>query len=126
MFKQELADLLTGASKTVVDEMFTDEDVLTSEKYYPEEFAFLADLQARGIKPECVDSFGGEGQGDNYYKIWSFTKAGETLYVKLAGYYTSYNGATYDNMFFVEPHPETVVVYRKAEFVERFKSAKST
>jgi hypothetical protein len=121
MFKQELADLLTGASQTVVDEMFTDEDVLTSEKYYPEGFAFLADLQAKGIEPKLEVFFGGEGKGDNYYKIWSFTKAGETLYVKLDGYYASYNGATYDNMSFVEPHPKTVVVYRKAESVERFK-----
>lgn len=122
MFKKELADLLTGANSTVVDQMFSDGSVLQYPKHYPESFEFLTDLRTKGIESKCEKSFGGEGEVDTYYKIWSFTKENKTgcekLYVKFNGYCTSYNGATYEEMFFVGPIEKTIIDYAYSQPIE--------
>lgn len=47
-----------------------------------------------------IESFGGEGQGDDYYMIF-FVDAGEwEQYYKLGGYYQSYDGGYYDGPLF--------------------------
>jgi len=59
-----------------------------------------------------VDGYGGEGQGDKYYQIYSFfNPQGETVYIKLNGWYQSYNGAEYTDTFEVTPKQKTITAY---------------
>lgn len=61
----------------------------------------------------CVDSYGGEGQGDTYYSVYKFTdnSSGEEVYLKFNGWYASYNGAEYTDLSIVRPKEKTVVAY---------------
>ena len=63
---------------------------------------------------KCVDSFGGEGQGDEYWTVIEVrdpTNQDETLLVKLYGWYASYNGSEYEGWQFVTPRQKTITVY---------------
>ena len=63
---------------------------------------------------KSVDSFGGEGQGDEYWIVIVVrdpTNQDETLLVKLYGWYASYNGAEYEGWQFVTPRQKTITVY---------------
>lgn len=68
------------------------------------------DILGRG---ESVDSYGGEGEGKKYYNIYHFID--HDVYIKLKGYYSSYNGVDYDNwedsVFQVKPVEKTITVY---------------
>lgn len=64
-----------------------------------------------GVTVEFVDHYGGEGQGDQYWTVYKFTKGGEELYVKFYGWYASYDGATYQDYRFVQPKQKMVTVY---------------
>jgi len=60
-----------------------------------------------------VDSYGGEGQGETWYSIKYFPKL--DLYVKVNGYYQSYNGTDFndweDAVNIVKPQQKTITVY---------------
>jgi hypothetical protein len=71
----------------------------------------LAKLNTLGIEVQYVDNHGGEGQGEDYWSIYKFTKEGETLYVKFQGHYYSYEGSTYDDFYFVTPKEVLVTQY---------------
>jgi hypothetical protein len=58
-----------------------------------------------------VDSYGGEGQGDTYYTVRKFTNGDDVLYVRFNGWYSSYDGADYNNYQVVRPVEKTIVVY---------------
>lgn len=60
-----------------------------------------------------VESFGGEGQGDDYWMIFNvITEEGSTHY-KLNGYYASYSGGEYNGpLERVTAHEETITVWR--------------
>lgn len=63
---------------------------------------------------KSVDSFGGEGQDDNYYTIIEVrdpTNPDETLLVKLYGWWVSYDGSNYSGWQFVTPRQKTITVY---------------
>lgn len=66
-----------------------------------------------GINIAHMQSFGGEGKGDDYYTIYKFTKesTGEEEYVKFDGWYMSYQGASYSRYFFVQPSQRLVTFY---------------
>jgi hypothetical protein len=57
----------------------------------------------------CVSHFGGEGEGDNYYSVYFFPRVG--MYIQFQGYYQSYNGSTYTDMYQVEPKEVTKIEY---------------
>ena len=73
----------------------------------PVEDAFIA---AR-IDVNFGDNYGGEGMGDQYWSVYSFTKDGETVYCKFDGWYQSYNGAEFNERLWVTPKEKTVTVY---------------
>jgi len=81
----------------------------TSEPYddTPEEWKNM------NVSFTCVDSYGGEGMGDEYWSVYKFTdnNTGEEVYVKFDGWYASYEGATYGNCFVVQPKEKTITVY---------------
>lgn len=65
---------------------------------------------------KIIDSYGGEGQGDQYWYVIKLThKNGSEHLVKLDGYYASYTGATYGEWFFVKPTQVMVTQYVKSE-----------
>jgi hypothetical protein len=66
-----------------------------------------------GLEVHYVDSFGGEGEGEDYWSVYSFTKNGETVYVKFDGSYASYVGSEYDEWFFVEPEQVMVTQFHR-------------
>jgi GTP cyclohydrolase III len=79
------------------------------------DFAFIRefhDLPEIG-NVDVIDSYGGEGQGENWYKVYFFKD--HNVYAKLEGYYTSYDGVSFYNgwdcLFEVMPSEKTIVVY---------------
>ena len=68
-------------------------------------------LNEAGITFECVDSYGGEGQGENFYTVYVFKLGDETCFVKFQGWYQSYNGSEMTDWAFVTPKTIEVVVY---------------
>ena len=81
---------------------------------------FRNDFSTDGInlfidwKIECVDSYGGEGQGENYYSVYKVTDpSGNYCFVKFNGSYYSYDGANYDRYF--------QVIGKKVEVIQYFK-----
>lgn len=45
---------------------------------------------------KIVEDFGGEGQGDQYYFVFSVTNGDTVRYFHMGGYYQSYDGGYYD------------------------------
>lgn len=91
--------------------------LLVSRSIQKELFYGYADLDLSGTSIssfEEVDSYGGEGQGEDYWRVYKFVSiSNEVAYVKFNGYYTSYDGADYRNWFFVEPKQVMVTQYFK-------------
>ncbi len=111
--KIEIANMLDAADRDVLVDFFT-EAVTDDDNTYccDETQEFLTEIYSENIKHKFVDSFGGEGQGDSFWSVYSFTKDDETVYVKFDGWYQSYNGAEYDSWFFVKPVQVTVTQYQ--------------
>ncbi|HEU4967294.1 MAG TPA: hypothetical protein VFT53_07565 [Candidatus Saccharimonadales bacterium] len=66
-----------------------------------------------------AESFGGEGQGDQYYLVFKveFDTSGivmDTRYYRVDGYWASYDGGEYDGPFYeVQPVEKMVTFYEK-------------
>ena len=61
-----------------------------------------------------VDSYGGEGRGDDYYKVYSIKSTEnptDVVNIKFSGSYTSYDGVYWENCTLVEPVKYTVIRY---------------
>jgi hypothetical protein len=99
----------------IVDAFFYEELSMEGLKKYPDDFAeiakFAASLDLTDFK--MVDSYGGEGQGDTYYRIFKFESGDKVAHIKFDGYYSSYDGADYQQAFLVEPKEVTVIEYFK-------------
>lgn len=64
------------------------------------------DLVIDGAVVKTVDSYGGEGQGDDFWVVVSVSKEGEvTRYVKNVGWYASYDGGYFDSTKGTEVFP---------------------
>lgn len=74
---------------------------------------FVKELKNIGINFYVIDSYGGEGKGDEYWSVYQFSDKENITYVKFDGYYQSYCGATFNEWYFVEPKEVTVVKYLK-------------
>ena len=61
-------------------------------------------------KFECVEQYGGEGQGDNYYSVYHFID--HDVYIRFDGWYASHHGSEYNEMFEVRPVEKTITVYK--------------
>lgn len=81
---------------------------------YKEELGVLSELDSKGIQTEQVDHFGGEGQGDAFWSVYSFEREEEKVYVKFDGWYASYNGSEFTDWSFVEPKEKVITVYEQA------------
>jgi hypothetical protein len=85
------------------------EDFKTKEPYdyTPEEWKNM------NVSFELLDSYGGEGQGSDYWSVYKFTdnNTGEEVFVKFDGWYASYDGAEYQSCFVVQPREKVVTFY---------------
>ena len=76
-----------------------------------DEKEFRAALTEAGVVCQHEANYGGEGQGDDYWSVYSFTRGDEKVYVKFNGWYASYNGAEFTEWFFVEPKEKVITVF---------------
>jgi hypothetical protein len=118
--------------KTLVKEFLDfpyqeDEENLPQQMFnseYPEEGSkwnsdfdkeVLAKAKEFSLEVQHEEQHGGEGEGESYWSVYSFTKESETVYVKFDGWYQSYNGSEYDGYYFVEPKQVMVTRYEKID-----------
>ncbi len=123
--KRELyddVDALVGfyQSEGYINEFFQSEIAQTPPEWikdYKEQyryyFDFLAVVKKKNIQFQHEDSYGGEGQGDDYWSVYSFSRDGETIYVKFSGWYASYNGSEFNEWFFVQPQEKVITVFNR-------------
>lgn len=113
MLKNQIEKLLNEAECDVKNCFFYSEakDSSAEHSYYDGMVEFNQSCREAGIDYEYEDSFGGEGMGDSYWSVYSFSQGGEKVYVKFSGWYQSYNGADYTEWLFVEPKQKTITVY---------------
>jgi hypothetical protein len=71
----------------------------------------IYNIDMKGWAYADVDQYGGEGQGDDYWLVYSFEKDGQKLLVKFQGWYDSYNGAEYSEYKVVTAQEKTITVY---------------
>jgi len=104
--KKELAELF---------EKDCDNYQMVSHALFYEQSTYVLDdiPEFYSYEVKCVDSHGGEGQGEDFYSVFSFTKDGMTVYAKFSGSYYSYNGAEYERWFFVTPVERMVTFYEE-------------
>lgn len=57
-----------------------------------------------------VGSYGGEGRGDEYWEVYHFIN--HDVYIKFDGFYQSYEGSEYEEMFEVKPVEVTKTEYQ--------------
>ena len=107
---------------SITDEVDDREDVdelserLSSQSYYFKK-GLAKDLSTEFIINE-VDHYGGEGRGDNYYDVFKIQRIQDEddfVFIKISGYYSSYNGTEYesfdDAVSKVQPKEKTIIVY---------------
>jgi len=67
-----------------------------------------------GFSLETIASYGGEGQGEEWWIVYKVSEPYD-IYIKLEGFYSSYNGVSFeswiDNLFEVKPVEKTIIVY---------------
>ena len=71
----------------------------------------------RIFEMECIEDFGGEDLGTEYYTVWRFTniKSGESKFVKFDGWHQSHHGQEYTGCFFVKAEQKTTYTYIKEQ-----------
>ena len=113
---QNLRDVVQGllqeADNVVINEFFNSEMQEEYTRWDSQEITvFKTDIQLKGISLENVDQHGGEGEGDQYWSVYKFTKDGQDVFVKFNGWYQSFNGSEFTDWFFVEPKSRMVTFY---------------
>lgn len=105
--KNTIKDILDNFDSDTITAFFNSE--------YPSDYYGVDEdreaLDKAGIKAEHVDNHGGEGEGDDYWSVYKFTKGDDTVFVKFQGWYASYHGSDFNEWFFVEPKQKTITVY---------------
>jgi alpha-amylase/alpha-mannosidase (GH57 family) len=76
---------------------------------------FRSQLNEKNISATLIDRHGGEGEGDDYWSVYSFTDGTDTVYVKFQGWYASFVGSEFTDYFFVAPREITMVVFDAVE-----------
>lgn len=71
----------------------------------------FGELIGEGITFKKVDSYGGEGKGEDYWSVYKFSLGEEICWVKFIGWYSSYNGSEYSKFSFVKPKEVVVTRY---------------
>ncbi len=100
--------------------LFSDHDHEPSMWFHDDVYSTVDDIKEEGEFKEafrtlgwfeCVDDFGGEGKGDEYYKVFYFKD--HDVYIQFDGWYASHSGSEYDSMFEVKPEQVTITQYKR-------------
>ena len=116
--KDAVTQILNNADYEVITYCFLQQEGLkpyNGEFYYKGLENTYNALQEAGITTECVDAYGGEGKGEDYWAVYKFSKGDEAVYVKFDGWYASYNGSEFDEWFFVKPKQVQVVQFHRCK-----------
>lgn len=100
-FKQQVTEYLNDNRDICVELMHVGE--------------YVKDWTKKGVfEYKCVYHYGGEDMGSDYYVVIVIRNPDnhdEKYYIKFQGWYASYEGAEYEDWFFVEPKQKTITVY---------------
>ena len=95
---------------------------LRSDQFYPvyttvnEVNYYKERIKTEGFEQllvRLIEQVGGEGEGETYFYVLEFTEGDEKVLVRLNAYYSSYNGADYQDWYFVKPVEVMVTKYVK-------------
>jgi hypothetical protein len=107
-FKEFLKELLDNGEDMVSGSLFHSDFNDEISKYdRGNAVEFKQALIDNKVTVEHLDNYGGEGCGDDYYSVYSFTNQEETLVVKFQGWYQSYNGSEFSEWFFAKAVAKT-------------------
>lgn len=120
MNQDELKTWLQENLNSDVERDFFRDNFSCDEEYYEEDSEeeksiFFFSAKEKGITWVSEDSYGGEGQGDDFWNVVRFSAGDSVAYVQFDGWYQSYNGSEYTEWFFVEPKEVTVTQYFKVK-----------
>jgi len=59
-------------------------------------------LTSKNISTTLEEHVGGESEGTTYYTVWQFARGEEKLFLKFSGWYSSYIGYEFEEMYEVE------------------------
>lgn len=112
-------DEFTGVGYNSLKENFFEGDAAFVGFESPTEWMQKYDLSGyyswknMNVSFKLLDEYGGEGMGDEYWKVYEFTdnNSGEVVLVKFDGWYASYEGAEFTDMSVVQPVQKVVTVY---------------
>lgn len=106
--KDTIKEFLDSTSDSDLESAFFHEEI---DCGYSDNDELGDELRNKSIAFECVEQHGGEGEGENFYTVYKFTKGDETVFVKFQGWYQSYNGSEMTGWAFVTPKTVEVVIY---------------
>ncbi len=113
--KDTIKALFDETSDSILEQGFFHEEISSDYEGYEEDEESIDGLSKAltiaQVSFECVEQHGGEGEGENYYTVYQFTKGCETVFVKFQGWYQSYNGSEMTGFAFVQPVQKMVTVY---------------
>lgn len=91
--------------ETTLQNFFNSNKDLAPEFMHGDHYEFVQDdhPELTDVKFDLKDNYGGEDMGAEYYSVWQFTKGSEVVFIRFDGYYSSYNGADYQDFKFVKP-----------------------
>lgn len=102
-----LSAYTNGESDEMLDE---DRDYEFGDVYWEEiwssTFEDLGDFRVRR-----ADSYGGEGQGEDYWMVLEVEFSDVTKTFELSGYYESYDGGYYNDIQEVKPMDKVITVW---------------
>jgi hypothetical protein len=113
-----LADLSVSQVQSLLEEHFeyvesnwNNEDVEGIESWHELKYGCGGHVTGLG-KVSHVDSYGGEGKGDEYWVVFSVTDWGVTRHFRMDGWYASYSGAEFDgDLKEVAPKQKVITVW---------------
>lgn len=108
VFKYQIKTLLDSAGTGIQNKFFVSEFDSDISKYdSDEQTEFKTALRESGITVEHVDNYGGSDMGSEYWSVYEFSTGKNKVFVKFNGYYSSYDGGTFDEWFFARPVPKS-------------------
>jgi hypothetical protein len=114
MLNNKVTEMLNNADNNVLKEMYGRDFNCKSDAYDSENTAaFKLKLRAENIAVLLEAEYGGEGEGEEFWTVYSFTRGLEVVLIKLDGYYLSYDGCTYKQFYEVYPKQKFVTVYEQ-------------
>jgi hypothetical protein len=113
MLNNKVIEMLNNVNKDVLKEMYGQDSYYKSNVYDSQATeAFKLKLRAENITVVLEAAHGGgEGEGEEYWTVYSFTRGLEVVLIKLDGYYLSYDGCHYEKFYEVYAEEKFVTVY---------------